>query len=102
MSIRNRRGEDKSVSSSKCSFCFRMKLKAKRTFKKNSYLLGQAAAWPSSKPSKPNRLTWLTSAYYPGDNPDMERGSLEARIWWDNQMVQSITYPLGEFSSVQF
>ncbi len=34
--------------------------------------------------------------------PDVERGALEVRIWWDNRMVQSVTYPLKEFPSVQF
>jgi len=34
--------------------------------------------------------------------PDMERGALEMRIWWDNRMVQSVTYPLEEFPRVQF
>ncbi len=34
--------------------------------------------------------------------PDGERGALEVRIWWENQMVQSITFPLKEFPRVQF
>ncbi len=34
--------------------------------------------------------------------PDVERGALEVRIWWDNRMVQSVTYPLKEFPGVQF
>ena len=34
--------------------------------------------------------------------PDVERGALEVRIWWENQMVQSITYPLKEFPRVHF
>ncbi len=34
--------------------------------------------------------------------PDAERGIMEARIWWNNQMVQSITYPLKEFPRVHF
>jgi hypothetical protein len=34
--------------------------------------------------------------------PDVERGALEVRIWWDNRMVQLVTYPLKEFPSVQF
>jgi hypothetical protein len=34
--------------------------------------------------------------------PDVKRGSLEVRIWWDNHMVQSITYPLKEFPRVHF
>jgi len=34
--------------------------------------------------------------------PDVERGALEMRIWWENRMVQSVTYPLKEFPRVQF
>ena len=34
--------------------------------------------------------------------PDVARKALEVRIWWENQMVQSITYPLKEFPRVQF
>jgi len=34
--------------------------------------------------------------------PDVERGALEVRIWWENRMVQSVTYPLREFPRVQF
>jgi len=34
--------------------------------------------------------------------PDVERGALEVRIWWDNRMVQSLSYPLGGFPRVQF
>ena len=34
--------------------------------------------------------------------PDIERDALEVRIWWDNRMVQSVTYPLKEFPRVQF
>jgi hypothetical protein len=34
--------------------------------------------------------------------PDVERGALEVRIWWENRMVQSVTYPLHEFPRVQF
>ena len=34
--------------------------------------------------------------------PDIERDALEVRIWWDNQMVQSVTYPIKEFPRVQF
>ncbi len=34
--------------------------------------------------------------------PDTSRGALEIRIWWDNRMVQSVTYPLKEFPTVQF
>ena len=34
--------------------------------------------------------------------PDVERGALEIRVWWDNQMVQSVAYPLKEFPRVHF
>jgi hypothetical protein len=34
--------------------------------------------------------------------PDIQRDALELRIWWENQMVQSVTYPLREFPRVQF
>ena len=34
--------------------------------------------------------------------PDVERGALEVRIWWDNQLVQSVAYPLKEFPRVHF
>ena len=34
--------------------------------------------------------------------PDTSRGALDIRIWWDNRMVQSVTYPLKEFPRVQF
>ncbi len=34
--------------------------------------------------------------------PDIERDALEVRIWWDNRMVHSVTYPLKEFPRVQF
>ena len=34
--------------------------------------------------------------------PDVERGALEVRIWWENRMVQSVIYPLKEFLRVQF
>jgi len=34
--------------------------------------------------------------------PDVERGALEVRIWCENRMVQSVTYPLKEFPRVQF
>ena len=33
---------------------------------------------------------------------DIERGALEVRIWGENQMVQSIIYPLKEFPRVHF
>ena len=32
--------------------------------------------------------------------PDVERDALEVRIWCDNRMVQSVTYPLKEFPRV--
>ncbi len=34
--------------------------------------------------------------------PDVERGALEVRIWWEDRMVNSLTYPLKEFPRVQF
>jgi hypothetical protein len=34
--------------------------------------------------------------------PDITRGALEVRIWWENQMVQSVIYSLKEFPRVQF
>jgi hypothetical protein len=34
--------------------------------------------------------------------PDVARGALEVRIWHDNRMVQSVTYPLKEFPRVHF
>ena len=34
--------------------------------------------------------------------PDVERDALEVRIWCDNRMVQSVTYPLKEFPRVHF
>jgi hypothetical protein len=34
--------------------------------------------------------------------PDTSRGAMEIRIWWDKRMVQSVTYPLKEFPTVQF
>ena len=34
--------------------------------------------------------------------PDVERDAFEVRIWWDNRMVQSLTYPLREFPRVHF
>ena len=34
--------------------------------------------------------------------PDTNRGALEVRIWWENRMMQSVTYPLKEFPRVQF
>jgi len=32
--------------------------------------------------------------------PDVERGALEIRIWWENQMAHSVTYPLKEFPGI--
>jgi hypothetical protein len=34
--------------------------------------------------------------------PDKERGVLEIRIWWENQMVHSVAYPLSVFPRVHF
>jgi len=34
--------------------------------------------------------------------PDIQREAFEVRIWWDNRLVQSVTYPLKEFPRVQF
>ena len=34
--------------------------------------------------------------------PDVVRGALEVRIWWENQMVHSVTYPLKDFPRVHF
>jgi len=34
--------------------------------------------------------------------PDIERDALEIRIWWENRMVQSVTYSLKEFPRVHF
>jgi hypothetical protein len=34
--------------------------------------------------------------------PDIEREALEVRIWWNNRMVHSVTYPLREFPRVYF
>jgi len=34
--------------------------------------------------------------------PDTPRVALEVRIWWENQMVQSIVYPSKEFPGVHF
>jgi len=34
--------------------------------------------------------------------PDIERDALEVRVWHDNRMVQSVTYPLKEFPGVHF
>jgi len=32
--------------------------------------------------------------------PDVARGALEVRIWWENRMVHSVTYPLKEFRTL--
>jgi hypothetical protein len=34
--------------------------------------------------------------------PDFSRGSLEVRIWWENPMGTSVTYPLRDFPGVYF
>lgn len=34
--------------------------------------------------------------------PNVERDALEVRVWHDNRMVQSVTYPLKEFPRVHF
>ena len=34
--------------------------------------------------------------------PDTRREALEVRIWWNNQMVHSVVYPLKEFPGVHF
>jgi len=34
--------------------------------------------------------------------PDIERDALEVRIWWENQMVHSVAYPLKDFPRVHF
>ncbi len=34
--------------------------------------------------------------------PDIERGALEVRIWWDNKMVHSVAHPLKVFPRVHF
>ena len=34
--------------------------------------------------------------------PNVERGALEVRIWWDNRLVHSVTYPLNKFPRVHF
>jgi hypothetical protein len=34
--------------------------------------------------------------------PDMKRGAVEIRVWWDNRMVQSVTYPLKDLPRVHF
>jgi len=32
--------------------------------------------------------------------PDVARGALEVRIWWEDRMVNAVTYPLREFRSL--
>ncbi|MGB4298986.1 MAG: hypothetical protein WBK32_05130, partial [Candidatus Saccharicenans sp.] len=34
--------------------------------------------------------------------PDLKRGSLELRFWWNNQLISSITFPLTDFPRVHF
>lgn len=34
--------------------------------------------------------------------PNLERGSLQLRFWWDNRMVHSLVYPLSQFPRVHF
>ena len=34
--------------------------------------------------------------------PDTRREALEVRIWWNNQMVHSVVYPLKEFPGAHF
>ena len=34
--------------------------------------------------------------------PDIARQAMEIRIWWNNQMVHSVTYPLKDFLRVHF
>lgn len=34
--------------------------------------------------------------------PDLAREALEVRIWWRNQLVQSVVYPLRESPDVYF
>lgn len=34
--------------------------------------------------------------------PDLPRQALELRIWWQNQLVHSLTYPLADFPRVHF
>lgn len=34
--------------------------------------------------------------------PDTRRQAMEIRIWWNNQMVHSVTYPLKDFLRVHF
>ena len=34
--------------------------------------------------------------------PNLERGSLQLRFWWDNRMIHSLVYPLAQFPRVHF
>ena len=34
--------------------------------------------------------------------PNLERGSLQLRFWWDNHLVHSLVYPLSQFPRVHF
>ena len=34
--------------------------------------------------------------------PNLARGSLQLRFWWNNRMVNSLVYPLSQFPRVQF
>ena len=34
--------------------------------------------------------------------PDQLKGAVEVRIWWNNQMVHSVTYPISQFPGVHF
>jgi hypothetical protein len=34
--------------------------------------------------------------------PNLDRGSLQLRFWWDNRMVHSLLYPLAQFPRVHF
>lgn len=34
--------------------------------------------------------------------PNQERGALEIRIWWNNQLAHSVSYPLNAFPRVHF
>jgi hypothetical protein len=34
--------------------------------------------------------------------PEIQMEALEVRIWWENRLMQSLTYPLKDFPRVQF
>ncbi len=34
--------------------------------------------------------------------PDLSKGAIEVRIWWDNKMVHTLAYPLKDFPRVHF